>query len=114
MQLLMELLESLAALVGLKKMGLIAGGVGAAVSMPFIEGTWRRKLGLFIAGWFGAAFVSPVIIEMMDVKGAENGISFLVGVFFMSTVDAGMRSLKGVTFDSLAAQVRIIFGKGGK
>lgn len=109
-----EILEHLAVFLGIKKAALIVGGVGAAVSMPFIEGTWGYKISLFIAGWAASVFVSPVVIAIMDVREAEYGIVFLTGVFAMSITSAIIRSLQGVTFESLMEQIRLIFGRGGK
>ncbi len=109
-----EFLEHLAILFGFKKMALVVGGVGAAVSMPFIEGTWRYKISLFIAGWAASVFVSPVVIAVMDVREAEYGIVFLVGVFAMSVTSAIIRSLQQITFEGLMEQIRLMFGRGGK
>lgn len=109
-----DFLEHVAMIFGAKKAALIVGGIGAAVSMPFIDGGLARKVTLFIAGWAASVFVSPLIITWMGVRDAEYGIVFLVGVFAMSITDAIMRSLRDVTFQSIMDNLRLMFGRGGK
>lgn len=106
-----ELIEHVAVFLGIKKLTLIVGGIGAAVSMPFIQGAWSYKITLFVAGWAAAVFVSPIVIGMMNVHDAEYGIVFLTGVFAMSVTAAVIRSLQGVTFESLMEQIRLLLGR---
>ena len=105
------ILQHIAEFLGVKKLALVAGGIGAAVSMPFIEGTLPRKLSLFVSGWAASVFASPVLIRWMDVGDAEYGVVFLVGVFAMSITDAIIRSLKDVTFTSIMENLRLMFGR---
>lgn len=94
--------------VGLKWLTLIPGGMGAAVSLKFIEGltTWQR-LSTVLAGAVAAGFLAPLAVEYMELSfKAEPPIAFIIGLFGMSCAGALTKAMP----DWLEAAKRKVFG----
>ena len=72
-------------LLGFKLPEFIAGFVGGVVSLAFLpELTWRKSLISVIAGAFCAAYFTPLISDLWELKEHSQGASaFLTGLFAM-------------------------------
>ena len=87
----MTFLESL----GLKLLTLIAGFVGAVVSLKFITGLSRwQSVTTVAAGTLVAAYCTPITVELLNLSPRlEGAIAFLGGLFGMSIAGAAINAI---------------------
>lgn len=84
--------------VGLKKITLIAGFVGALVSLKFIDGiaTWSlwKRITTVAAGAFVAGYCAPLTVTVLELsQGTEGAIAFIGGLFGMSAAGAVIKAM---------------------
>lgn len=83
--------------VGLKWVPLLAGFIGAVISLKFIEGqTAAQRVTTVVAGAFIAAYCTPLTIEILSLSNSprmESAIAFLGGLFGMSIAGAGIKAV---------------------
>jgi len=97
--------------LGMKAGVIIAGTAGAAVSLMVIKGPIWYRFCLFGGGLVSAAFVTPLITNVLDLTNSENAVAFLVGMFGMSLAAAIIRTIQDVNFDSLSEHLRAWLGR---
>ena len=81
--------------IGLKPLTLIAGFIGAAVSLKFISdlSIWQRVTTV-AAGALVAAYCTPVTVELLNLSPRlEAAIAFLGGLFGMSIAGAAIEAI---------------------
>lgn len=81
--------------IGLKWLSLIAGFLGAVISLKFIEGltAWQR-LSTVIAGSIAAGYCTPLTVELLDLSAKLEGpVAFLGGLFGMSIAGALIKAI---------------------
>ena len=91
------MIDQLAAVLGTKKLILIAGLVGSIISLRFISEvtTWWSRTTLVICGTFITSYATPALSEWLTVsERVETGMGFVIGLFGMSMVAAIMAALK--------------------
>jgi hypothetical protein len=94
------MLEQIAAALGVKKAGLIAGFIGALVSLRFVQeaNTWPTRVFMALAGTMAAAYVTPGIAEFLGAsERVESALAFGFGLFGMTlagAIVAQVRDLK--------------------
>lgn len=89
--------------LGLKAASIVAGAVGAFVSLRFFEGLnlWE-KWSTFLGGWALASFLAQPLVLFLEVPSkVESGISLLVGLFGMSLVAAIIRVIRDTKWSSI-------------
>lgn len=84
--------------IGLKKLPLIAGFVGALVSLKFIDGiaTWSlwQRMTTVTCGAAVAGYCTPLTVQVLELStGAEGAIAFIGGLFGMSAAGAVIKAM---------------------
>lgn len=81
--------------MGLKWLTLIAGFLGAVVSLKFIAGlNWWQRTSTVLAGTFIAAYCTPLTVELLSLSPKlEGAIAFLGGLFGMSIAGAAITAI---------------------
>lgn len=84
--------------VGLKKLPLIAGFVGALVSLKFIDGiaTWSlwQRLSTVACGAAVAGYCAPLTVSVLELApGTEGAVAFIAGLFGMSAAGAVVKAM---------------------
>ncbi len=81
--------------IGLKWLTLIAGFLGAVISLKFIEGlSVKQRASTVIAGALVAAYCTPLTVELMGLSARlEAPIAFLGGLFGMSVAGAAITAI---------------------
>lgn len=81
--------------MGLKWLTLIAGFLGAVVSLKFIAGlNWWQRTSTVLAGTFIAAYCTPLTVELLSLSTKlEGAIAFLGGLFGMSIAGAAITAI---------------------
>lgn len=94
------MLNDLLSAVGLKKLPLIGGMLGALISLKLIDGIsgwtlWQRCTTVG-SGAVVAAYCSPLTVEVLALSnGSEGAVAFIGGLFGMSVAGAVIRALPG-------------------
>jgi hypothetical protein len=92
------MLEHIATALGVKKAGLIAGFVGAIVSLRFVNeanNCWSNRIFMAIAGTMAAAYVTPGIAEFLGAsERVESAMAFGFGLFGMTLAGAIVAQLR--------------------
>lgn len=82
--------QELAAILGAKKAPVIAGFIGAILSLYFIKDLTRTKAAVAVFGGAAcAAYLAPVLIAWFGLQGseeAESGAAFLIGILGMNII----------------------------
>ena len=81
--------------LGLKKISLIFGLIGAVIALKWIEavGAWGRACAVFI-GCTTAQVGTPLALKFFEFHNEyEGGISFIIGLFSMSIIGAVMKAI---------------------
>ena len=90
--------------LGLKLQVIVAGAVGAFISLRFFEGlsTGERWL-TFMGGWGTAAYTTGILHEYLELKSiaSETGIALLIGLFGMSIVAAIIKVIRETNWTSI-------------
>lgn len=91
-------MNELLSAIGLKKLPLIAGFVGALVSLKFIDGiaTWSlwQRLSTVACGAAVAGYCAPLTVQVLELStGAEGAVAFIVGLFGMSAAGAVIKAM---------------------
>lgn len=81
--------------IGLKWLTLIAGFLGAVISLKFIEGlSVRQRASTVIAGALVAAYCTPLTVEVLGLSAKlEAPVAFLGGLFGMSIAGAAITAI---------------------
>jgi hypothetical protein len=92
----MELLEAILSALGLKFKVVIAGAVGAFVSLRFFDGLGTaERWTTFVGGWALAAYLgNPVTLYLELPAAMELGIALAIGLFGMSIAAALIRVIR--------------------
>ena len=93
--------------LGLELKGIVAGAIGAFVSLNFTKNlnVWQRWT-TFVGGWAIAAWGSRPIVEAFDLKpGISVGISLALGLFGMSLTAKLMQTIQETDWVGLAKTV---------
>lgn len=99
----MDAVEALLGALGLTLKTLVAGAVGAFVSLRFFEGLspWERWT-TFLGGWAIAAYLTTPVTSYLELPAkVEVGISLLLGLFGMSLAAALMRVVRETDWISM-------------
>lgn len=84
--------------IGLKKIPLLGGFLGALISLKFIDGIaawslWQRATTV-ASGAIVAAYCGPATVLVLDMSlGAEGAVSFIGGLFGMSLAGAIIKAM---------------------
>lgn len=110
---MLESLQAFFGALGLKLQVVVAGALGAFVSLRFFDGlsVWDRWF-TFIGGWGVASYVSGFIHQYFEMKpgASELGISLLLGLFGMSIVAQVINLIRDTDWKAL---FKNRFGGGG-
>lgn len=89
------------------------GIVGSLVSLRWIEGTWLRKLHMFLAGCAMATYAAP---NLAAWSGMNPGLaSFCLGVFGMSVIAKMFDTWSTFAFSALLEEwIRKVLGLAPK
>lgn len=90
------MLDQAAGALGLKKMAMIGGLIGAIVSLRFFPEitTWPGRATTLLSGWACAAYVTPLVGALLDVaEKHEGGVAFLLGVLGMAVIANVIKAL---------------------
>lgn len=81
--------------IGLKPLTLIAGFVGAVISLKFLSDlTLWQKITTVAAGTIAAAYCTPLTVELLTLSPRlEGAIAFLGGLFGMSIAGAAITAI---------------------
>lgn len=81
--------------IGLKWLTLIAGFLGAVISLKFIDGlSVKQRASTVIAGTIIAAYCTPLTVELLGLSTKlEGAIAFLGGLFGMSIAGAAITAI---------------------
>ena len=81
--------------LGLKWLTLIAGFLGASISLKFIDGlSAKQRASTVLAGALVAAYCTPLTVEIMSLSAKlEAPIAFLGGLFGMSIAGAAITAI---------------------
>lgn len=91
------MVEWLAGALGTKKAVMIAGLIGAIISLRFVSEvtSWRSRVTMVVCGFFGASYGTPALAEWMKVsERVESGLAFAIGLLFMSLAGAIVGAIK--------------------
>lgn len=89
--------EAFFSALGLKLQVVVAGAIGAFISLRFFDGLGTRDRWLtFVGGWALASYLTGLAHEYFELKtvSAETGIALLVGLFGMSVVAALIKVIR--------------------
>lgn len=105
---------------GLKIANVMAGAVGAFVSLRFFDKlTTGQKWTTFLGGWGLAAYGGPPLTEYFALAPKlEVGMTLVIGLFGMSFAAAIIKAIRDVPWatligDAARAIIRKIFGGNG-
>ena len=107
------MIEQLAAALGVKQAGLIAGFVGAVVSLRFVTEarTWPARITMALCGTLCAAYLTPALAEYLDAsERVENGLAFALGLFGMTLAGAIVSAIREL---KVAEQIATWFKRPG-
>ena len=108
--------EFLAAL-SLKIQVIVAGAIGAFISLKFFEGLGvLEKWGTVLGGWGLASFGTGYAVEAMELKSvaAETFYALLIGLFGMSIVAAFIKVIRNTDWSEIVKGLFNRFFGGGK
>lgn len=91
------MLDQLAAILGVKKIGLIAGFIGAMISLQFVTEakTWPARILMALCGTMCAAYITPGIADYLSAsERVESALAFAIGLFGMTAAGAVMQSFR--------------------
>lgn len=91
------MLEQIAVALGVKKAGLIAGFIGAVISLKFLTEiqTWPARIFMAFCGTMCAAYATPGIADYFKwSERVESALAFAVGLFGMTLANAVMGALR--------------------
>ena len=105
------MLDDIAIYIGVKSGAIIGGTAGAVVSLIFIEGPIWKRVCMFIGGLSASIFMTPWFVHVFNAQKSENAMAFVVGLFGMSLTSAIIKTIQGVDFVSLMAEIRAWTGR---
>jgi hypothetical protein len=81
--------------IGLKWLTLIAGFLGAVISLKFIDGlSVAQRASTVIAGALVAGYCTPLTVELLGLsQKLEGPVAFLGGLFGMSIAGAAIKAI---------------------
>jgi hypothetical protein len=81
--------------IGLKWLTLIAGFLGAVISLKFIDGlSVKQRASTVIAGALVAGYCTPLTVELLGLsQKLEGPVAFLGGLFGMSIAGAAIKAI---------------------
>jgi uncharacterized membrane protein len=91
------MIDQLAAALGTKKLIMVAGLVGAVISLKFVSeiDSWWSRITLVICGTAVASYATPALGEFLSVsERVESGMAFAIGLFGMSFAGAVLTAFK--------------------
>jgi fructose-specific phosphotransferase system IIC component len=100
------MIEQLAAALGVKKAGLIAGFIGALISLKFLTETktWPARVIMALCGTLCAAYVAPGVAEYFKWSDrVEGALTFAIGLFGMTFANSFMTFLREIKFGEAIA-----------
>lgn len=102
----MEFLEALFTALGLKFKVVIAGAIGAFVSLRFFDGLKTAERWMtFVGGWAIAAYLAgPVTLYLELPAAVELGMALGIGLFGMSIAAALIRVIKETDWTAIFKQ----------
>ena len=80
----------------------LAGPAGSLVALMWMEGTWPRKIAMFIAGWVFSFYGAEYLSEWLGFNQGFSG--FLLGLFGMAVVDKLFTSWKEFQVGEILSQ----------
>ena len=92
------MMDTLLSALGLKKLPIIAGFVGALISLKFIAeiATWTlwQRSTTVACGAVVAAYCAPLTVQVLELSpGAEGAVAFIGGLFGMSAAGAVIKAM---------------------
>lgn len=90
--------------LGLKLQVVVAGAIGAFISLRFFEGlTTAERWLTFAGGWAMAAYLTGLAHEYAELKSTttETGIALLLGMFGMSIAAALIKLIRSVDWGGI-------------
>jgi hypothetical protein len=106
---MLEPIETAVGAIGLTLKGLVAGAVGAFISLRFFDGlsAWERWL-TFMGGWGIASYGGVPVTEALDLASpkAELFVTLLLGLFGMSIAAAVIRVIRETEWKSFLSRFR--------
>lgn len=100
----METLEAILAVLGLKFKVVVAGAIGAFISLNFFDNLktgekWTTVLG----GWALASYTASPTTAFFELTNpsAEPGISILIGLFGMSLAAAIIKAIRDTKWSEI-------------
>jgi len=113
----MEWLEAFLAAAGLKFKVVIAGAMGAFISLRFFDDlkTWERWT-TFVGGWAIASWGSEGAAYFLQVRQPtlESGIALTLGLFGMAVAAAVMKLIKDTDWSGMLKAIASFKIGGGK
>lgn len=84
---------------------IIAGFIGAVLSMSFVDGmNKKQRLIAIVSGMAMAHYLAPLIAFLFHEEQYQETIGFLIGLFGMSVCSAIFRSIKNSDMWALIQQ----------
>jgi uncharacterized membrane protein YfcA len=81
---------------------LLPGAMGSVGAMLWVQGTWKRKLGLLAFGTAVTYYVGPWVAHETDIPETVAGL--MVGLFGISIVDSLFRAWQDLALSSLVRE----------
>lgn len=78
---------------------LLPGAMGSAGALLWINGTWKRKLGLLVFGVIVANYTGTWVAHETDIPETVAGL--MVGLFGMAIVDSLFRAWQDLALSTL-------------
>ncbi len=100
---MLEALEGLAAALGLKFKIIVAGAVGAFISLRFFEGLGLgERWCTFLGGWALGAYLSEPVTKYLELPAAmEIGLAIGIGLFGMSIAAAVIKVVRDTDWSAI-------------
>ncbi|MBC9904836.1 hypothetical protein DXK93_11335 [Achromobacter sp. K91] len=89
----------------------LAGVLGAAVSMRYLQGSWPARLSMAASGSLVAYYAAPYLSLLLEIP--EGLAGFLTGMFGMAIVSRGWEVVQTVPIGALwQAVIDRVRGRG--
>lgn len=113
---MIDAIESVLGLLGLKLKSLIAGAFGAFISLRFFDGlsTWEKWV-TFLGGWAAASWLAEPASRWLELEhpSMETGLALLVGMFGMSIAAAAIKLVRDTDWIAVAKDLVSRWRGGG-
>mgnify|MGYP000608996303 CR=1 FL=1 len=91
---------------------LLAGSVGAVVSLRFVRGSVFEKVLMVIGGSALSYFGTPFVADYLSMTDAEGLVGFMMGLFGMAIITKVYEVIQVINAERIAQKIQDRLGDG--